>query len=64
MKNITVKLSQSSESDASIQKQVPTRTQTIPDASEKDVTSRNQTHALKKLTERMTCASGCKFGVG
>ena len=33
-----------------------TRTQTIPDASEKDVTSRNQTHALKKRTGRMTCA--------
>jgi len=33
-----------------------TRTQTIPDASEKDVTSRNQTHALKRRTGRMPCA--------
>ena len=30
--------------------------QTIPDALEKDVTSRNQTHALKKRTGRMPCA--------
>ena len=34
-----------------------TRTQTIPDASEKDVTSRNQTHASNKRTGRMPCAS-------
>jgi len=31
------------------------RTQTIPDSSEKDVTSRNQTHALKKRTGRVPC---------
>jgi len=34
-----------------------TRTQTIPDASEKDETSRNQTHAPKKRIGRMPCAS-------
>jgi len=33
-----------------------TRTQTIPDASEKDVTLRSQTHALKKRTGRVPCA--------
>jgi len=33
-----------------------TRTQTIPDASEKDVMSRNQTHVLKKHTGCMLCA--------
>ena len=33
-----------------------TRTQIIPDASEKDAMSRNQTHALKKRTGRMPCA--------
>ena len=33
-----------------------TRTQTIPPASEKDVTSHNQTHAFKKRTGRMPCA--------
>jgi len=32
-----------------------TWTQTIPDASEKDVTSRNQTHAPKKRTGRILC---------
>jgi len=53
---VRVKLSQSSESDASISKQVPTRTHTIPNASEKDVTSGNQAHALKKRTRRMSCA--------
>jgi len=37
--------------------------QTIPDASEKDVTSLNQTHALKKRIGRMPCASSfsCLF---
>jgi len=30
--------------------------QTIPDASEKDVTSGNQTYALKKCAGRMPCA--------
>jgi len=29
----------------------------MPDASEKEVTSRNQAHALKKRTGCMTCAS-------
>ena len=32
-----------------------TRTQTIPDASKKDVTSRNQIHATKKRRGRMLC---------
>jgi len=34
-----------------------TRTQTIPDASEKDVTLRSQTHAPKKRAGRLPCAS-------
>jgi len=34
-----------------------TRTQTIPNASKKDVTSQNQTHAPKKRTGCMLCAS-------
>jgi len=37
-----------------------TRTQTIPDASEKDVTSRNQTHAPKKRRGPMPCAYSFK----
>jgi len=35
---------------------VSTRTQTIPDASKKDATSRNQTHAPEKRRGRMPCA--------
>ena len=37
-----------------------TRTQIIPDVSEKDVTSRNQKHASKKRTGRMPCASSLR----
>jgi len=54
---VRVKVSQSSESEASIQKQIPARLQTIPDASKKHVTSGNQTRALKKRIGRMPCAS-------
>jgi len=38
-----------------------TLTQTITDASEKDVTSRNQWHAPKKRTGRMPCASSFRL---
>jgi len=37
------------------------QTQTIPDASEKDVTSRNQTHAPRKRRGRMPCASSFRL---
>jgi len=37
-----------------------TRTQTIPDSTEKDVTSGNQTHAPKQRTGRMPCASSLR----
>ena len=65
---VRVKVSQSSESKASIQKQVPTQPQTIPDALKKDVTSRNQTHAFRKRIGCMPCAFNLKtqltaFGV-
>jgi len=33
-----------------------------PDASEKDVTPRNQTHALKRRTGRMPCAYSFRRG--